>query len=185
MGTHAELGYCLLEDTGMPKKIFAVIGLSVPLSLWWAGLRRHSRFGIRPNSRPVRTKQLKPPPKPKRKLAKTNPTTRLSKNERMLGSFGRNQTLESNSEIDGRRLLKSEQYAAALELLDVDLPDFQLALLMLQAGKADETVKKAGDAVRARKGEVLPLAQTEILHAVGRKDEARTSFDQQISCHPY
>jgi peroxiredoxin len=83
-------------------------------------------------------------------------------------------------EIDGRTALVSGDAARAMDLLNkADITAEQMALVMLKAGKTDEAIKKIGDRVNSRSGEVLPLAaQVEILFAAGKKDEARASFER-------
>ncbi|MCB1236534.1 MAG: redoxin domain-containing protein [Verrucomicrobiae bacterium] len=70
--------------------------------------------------------------------------------------------------------------AGAVERLDKlkDIAPARHARLFLRAGELKKAEEKAGAAVKAGAGEVLPLAaQVEILHAAGKKDEARKAFD--------
>lgn len=58
-----------------------------------------------------------------------------------------------------------------------DLAKWRHAQLWQRAGGGEEAIKLAGEAVSGGKNEVLPLAaQVRILHANGRKDEARAAF---------
>ncbi|MFN5052098.1 MAG: redoxin domain-containing protein [Planctomyces sp.] len=83
-------------------------------------------------------------------------------------------------EIDGRGALAAGDAAKALELLTAaEIPVEQLALLQQKAGKTEDAIKKIADRVNSKNGEVLPLAaQTEILFAAGRRDEAKASFEK-------
>ena len=83
-------------------------------------------------------------------------------------------------EIDGRGAAAAGDAVKALELLtSAEIPSEQLALLQLKAGKTDDAIKRIGDRVNSKNGEVLPLAaQTEILFAAGRRDEAKASFEK-------
>lgn len=67
----------------------------------------------------------------------------------------------------------------ALELLPKlkDLAKWRHASLWQRAGKGDEAIKLAGEAVGSGKNEVLPLvAQVRILHANGEKEKAEEAF---------
>lgn len=69
--------------------------------------------------------------------------------------------------------------AKALDLLPKlkDLAKWRHATLWHRAGKGDEAIKLAGEAVGSGKNEVLPLvAQVRILHAHGESDKAREAF---------
>lgn len=69
--------------------------------------------------------------------------------------------------------------AKALELLPKlkDLAKWRHAMLWQRAGKGEEAIKLAGEAVSSGKNEVLPLvAQVRILHTNERKDEAKAAF---------
>lgn len=83
-------------------------------------------------------------------------------------------------EIDGRGALAAGDAAKALELLTAaEIPVEQLALLQQKAGRTEDAIKKIADRVNSKNGEVLPLAaQTEILFAAGRRDEAKASFEK-------
>jgi len=69
--------------------------------------------------------------------------------------------------------------AKALELLPKlkDLAKWRHASLWQRAGKGDEAIKLAGEAVGSGKNEVLPLvAQIRIFHANGEMDKAKEAF---------
>lgn len=69
--------------------------------------------------------------------------------------------------------------AKALELLPKlkDLAKWRHASLWQRAGKNDEAIKLAGEAVASGKNEVLPLvAHVRILHANGESDKAKEAF---------
>ena len=71
--------------------------------------------------------------------------------------------------------------AKALEVLPKlkDLAKWRHASLWQRAGKGDEAVKLAGEAVSSGKNEVLPLvAQVRILHANGDQEKAKAAFTQ-------
>ena len=71
--------------------------------------------------------------------------------------------------------------AKALGLLPKlkDLAKWRHASLWQRAGKGDEAMKLAGEAVSAGKNEVLPLVtQVRILHANGEKDKAKAAFTE-------
>ncbi len=60
-----------------------------------------------------------------------------------------------------------------------DLAKWRHAMLWQRAGGGEEAIKLAGEAVSGGKGEVLPLVvQVRILHANGRKDEAKAAFTE-------
>jgi peroxiredoxin len=83
-------------------------------------------------------------------------------------------------EIDGRTASVAGEHEKALDLLTkADIPVEELSLLMLKAGKTDDAIKKITDHAKSKSGEVLPLAtQIEILFAAGKKDVARTAFEE-------
>jgi len=71
--------------------------------------------------------------------------------------------------------------AKALETLPKlkDLTKWRHALLWQRAGKGDEAMKLAGEAVSSGKNELLPLVvQVRILHANGDKERAKAAFTQ-------
>lgn len=71
--------------------------------------------------------------------------------------------------------------AKAHELLPKlkDLAKWRHAALWHRAGKNEEAIKLAAEAVTAAKNEVLPLAtQVRILHAAGETEKAKAAFDE-------
>lgn len=69
--------------------------------------------------------------------------------------------------------------AKALELLPKlkDLAKWRHASLWQRAGKGEEAIKLAGEAVSSGKNEVLPLVtQVRVLHANGEKEKAKEAF---------
>ncbi len=84
-------------------------------------------------------------------------------------------------EIDGRLAVNAGEFEKGLELLKKagGVRVEQQIALMLKAGKTDEAVNRAAEHVKGNQKEVLPLAcQVETLWAAGKKDEARTAFDE-------
>lgn len=82
-------------------------------------------------------------------------------------------------EIDGMLARHAGDFPKALDLLtQADATPELIAGLMLKAGKTEEALKKIADRVKDKPGEMLPLAaQTEILFATGKKEEAKTAFE--------
>jgi peroxiredoxin len=82
-------------------------------------------------------------------------------------------------EIDGRTAVAAGDFAKAAELLGkAEIPAEQMAAVLLKAGRKDEAIKKIGDRVKSREGEVLPLAaQIEILNAAEQPDAAKAAFE--------
>lgn len=83
-------------------------------------------------------------------------------------------------EIDGRTAAQAGDYVKALDLLTkCDIGAEEIPLLMFKAGKADDAIKKAEEVVKSNPDEVLALAtQTEVLFAVGKKDESKAAFEK-------
>ena len=82
-------------------------------------------------------------------------------------------------EIDGHAAALAGEHEKALDLLTkAEVAAEVIALQMVKAGKIDDAIKKAGDNVNARTGEVRPLAaHVEVLFAAGKKEEAKTAFE--------
>ncbi len=83
-------------------------------------------------------------------------------------------------EIDARIAASKGDYAGALDLLTkASVSNDDLIAAMLRAGKTDDAVKKAAENVKSNPGEVRALgSQIEALYAAGRKDEAKSAFEQ-------
>jgi peroxiredoxin/tetratricopeptide (TPR) repeat protein len=83
-------------------------------------------------------------------------------------------------EIDGRTAAKAGDFVTALDLLTkAEAPAEELAMLMQKAGKTEDAIKKAAEAVKNNPGEVLALAmQTELLFAAAKKEESKASFEK-------
>ena len=84
-------------------------------------------------------------------------------------------------EIDGRLAARDGKTEIALaEFAKAGgVPVEEQVLLMLQVGKTDEAIKRITDLVRSNSNEVRPLAaQIEVLHAAGRNEDARKTFEE-------
>jgi peroxiredoxin len=83
-------------------------------------------------------------------------------------------------EIDARIAAGNGDSAKALNLLTkASVSNDDLIAAMLRAGKTEEAVNKAAENVKSNPGEVRALgSQVEALHAAGKKDEAKSAFEQ-------
>ncbi|RUL86093.1 redoxin domain-containing protein [Tautonia sociabilis] len=83
------------------------------------------------------------------------------------------------AELEGHRLVLEGDLDAAFERFgsaDSMRPE-SLARLLLKAGRTEEAVARANEAVEKAENEVAPLAaRVEILHAAGKLDEARAAY---------
>ena len=83
-------------------------------------------------------------------------------------------------EIDGRIAARKGENERALDLFtNASVSSDDLIAAMLRAGKTDDALKKAAENVKSNPGEVRALAsQIEAMYAAGRKDEAKSAFEQ-------
>lgn len=83
-------------------------------------------------------------------------------------------------ELQGHHAVAAGDFAKGYDLLKKagGVDDGYLAIVQLQAGKADEAIKAVRDQVKRRTGEVIPRAQLiDLLWRAGKKDEAKEAFE--------
>ena len=83
-------------------------------------------------------------------------------------------------EIDGRIAAQKGENERALDLFTkASVSSDDLIAAMLRAGRTDDALKKAEENVKSNPGEVRALgSQIEAMYAAGRKDEAKSVFEQ-------